>query len=430
MAFKTFSPRQRQALTWWAPASGQAHHTAVICDGAVRSGKTVCLSLSFVAWSMCHFTGQNFGLCGKTIAALRRNVIGPLLGHLNAIGFECDYKISQNYLDIGVRQGRAAGRRQNRYYLFSGKDEASAARIQGVTLAGVLFDEVALMPRAFVEQALARCSVEGSRFWFNCNPESPYHWFYREWIEKRAEKNALYLHFTMDDNPGLSQSMRARYQSLYSGRFYERFVLGKWVAQSGLVYLLFDPALHVVSPPPQEHMEAFYLSCDYGTVNPASFGLWGRYTTEGQERWHRIAEYYHDSAATGIQLTDEEYYAALEGLAGGRAVVGVVVDPSAASFMETIRRHGKYRVIAARNAVEDGIRCVSDALRQKRIAFAPCCRDSIREFSLYRWDDKSPGDRPVKEHDHAMDDIRYFVYTVLYRAEEGEQFAALSVGRH
>ncbi|MCD8026472.1 MAG: phage terminase large subunit [Clostridiales bacterium] len=91
----------------------------------------------------------------------------------------------------------------------------------------MLFDEVALMPRTFVEQALARCSVPGSKFWFNCNPEYPEHWFYTEWIKQAEEKNALYLHFTMDDNPSLEEDVKRRYESLYSGVFYERFVRGQ-----------------------------------------------------------------------------------------------------------------------------------------------------------------------------------------------------------
>ena len=195
--------------------------------------------------------------------------------------------------------------RWNRFYLFGGKDESSSALIQGMTLAGVLFDEVALMPRSFVEQAIARCSVEGSVFWFNCNPEHPQHWFYREWILKTRQKNALYLHFLMRDNPSLSPQMLKRYQSLYSGTFYERFVLGKWVAAQGLVYpFLTDKSF---CPVPSGDFERFIISCDYGTVNPTSFGLWGKQ----EETWYLIDEYYYDSRREKMQKTDEEHYEAL-----------------------------------------------------------------------------------------------------------------------
>ncbi len=414
-AFKPFSPKQLLALTWWCKNSPHRGCDAVICDGAVRSGKTLCLSVSFVAWSFSRFENQTFAFCGRTIGSLRRNVIAGLPAALEGLGFACDYKPSRNYLDI-THRGRT-----NRFYLFGGKDEGSASLIQGITLAGVLFDEVALMPRSFVEQALARCSVTGSKFWFNCNPEHPYHWFYREWILRCKEKSALYLHFTMEDNPSLTPEIRARYESLYSGSFYERFVRGRWVAPSGLVYPMFDHAHHVATPPPD--CERFYISCDYGTLNPTSMGLWG----QNGGVWYRIREYYHNARATGVLKTDEEYYQALERLAGGLPIQAVVVDPSAASFIEAIRRHGRFTVLPAKNDVLQGIRRVSDSLKAGQLRFAPCCTDTLREFSLYRWDENARSDCPVKEHDHAMDDIRYFVYTIL--SGETREFYALSAGR-
>lgn len=175
----------------------------------MRSGKTLCLGISFVAWACGNFHDRSFALCGKTIRSLRRNLVTTLLPALSESGFSCNFKVSENLIEIGCDKIR------NRFYLLGGKDEGSAALIQGVTLAGVFFDEAALMPRSFVEQALARCSVIGSKFWFNCNPESPHHWFYREWILKAAEKNALYLHFTMRDNPSLTPAIRARYEPLF-----------------------------------------------------------------------------------------------------------------------------------------------------------------------------------------------------------------------
>lgn len=400
-AFYTFSPKQIAALTWWCADSPYAQCDAVICDGAVRSGKTLCLCCSFVFWAFSAFTDMDFAICGKTIASLRRNVVTPILPALASLGFAYEEKRSHNYMEV-----RFAGRR-NRFYFFGGRDESSAPLIQGMTLGGVLFDEVALMPRSFVEQALARCSVEGSRFFFNCNPEHPQHWFYQEWIRRTTEKNSLYLHFTMEDNPSLTPAIRARYRSLYSGSFYERFIEGKWVAAQGLVYPFFSPQAHTGMPPVR--CGAYYVSCDYGTVNPASFGLWGEYGGV----WYRVAEYYYDSRDRGEQRTDEEYYAALEKLAGENPVEAVVVDPSAASFMACIRRHGRFRVIAAKNDVLDGIRMVADALKAGRIVIGPGCTDAIREFGLYRWDDGARRDAPRKAHDHAMDEIRYFVATVL-----------------
>ena len=393
------------------PESPYAGCDAIICDGAVRSGKTLCMSVSFVAWAFSEFSDRSFALCGKTIASLRRNVVSVVLPVLRELGFECNEKYSRNLVEITY------GGVTNRFYLFGGKDEGSAALIQGMTLAGVLLDEVTLMPRSFVEQALARCSVEGSKLWFNCNPEHPMHWFHEEWIKKRDEKNCFYLHFTMKDNPSLTPSIIRRYEKLYSGAFYERFVLGRWVAAQGSVYPMFSQEKHVVQVP--ESFEKYYISCDYGTVNPSSFGLWGK----NGDKWYRIKEYYFNSRTEGCQKTDSEHYEALCNLAEGRSVEAVIVDPSAASFIECIKRGGKFRVIPAKNDVIDGIRRVSDCLKEQKILFSPECKATVREFGLYRWEESSAQDSVRKENDHAMDDIRYFVSTVLSGQDDGGFFA-------
>lgn len=412
--FKPFSKKQILLLTWWCSKKTK-NCDAIICDGAVRSGKTVCMSLSFVFWAFSAFDGHSFALCGKTVTALKRNVISPLIGNLKSLGFVCELKNSKGYLEIKYRK------RTNRFYFFGGKDEGSAALIQGMTLSGVLLDEVALMPRSFVEQAVARCSVAGSKFWFNCNPEHPFHWFYLEWIQKARQKNAYYLHFTMEDNPSLSPRMKKRYEQLYSGAFYQRFILGKWSAQSGLVYPMFSADEHVVKELP-DSFEQYVVSCDYGITNPTSFGLWGK--SDG--RWYRIDEYYYDSKITKMRKTDEEYYDALEGLIGDRNVTAVVVDPSASSFIERIRRRNRFSVFPAKNDVIPGINRVSEALRRKEIFFSERCADSIREFSLYCWDETGRGDCVKKENDHAMDDIRYFVSAFIDRTDD---FFVLSASR-
>ena len=358
---------------------------------------------------------MSFAMCGKTIRSLKRNVIVPLIKCLTELGFTSELKKSENILEVS-HKGVV-----NRFYLFGGKDEMSASLIQGITLGGVFLDEVALMPRSFVEQSLARCSVEGSTFWFNCNPEYPGHWFYREWIKKCKSKNTLYIHFEMRDNPSLSEKMIKRYEGLYSGAFYQRFVRGKWVATTGAVYPFMDKD-DVFVPVPDGNFLEYAVSCDYGTVNPASFGLWGK----KDKVWYRIKEYYFNSRIEGYQKTDEEHYASLEELIGDKRVRGIAVDPSAASFIETIRRHNKYSVIPAKNNVIDGIRKVSTALKNRDIVICDSCRDSMREFSLYRWDEKGGIDSVVKENDHAMDDIRYFVTTIL---DGGSGFIALAARR-
>lgn len=396
MQYQSFSPRQNATLFWWTKPEHQ-NRDGLICDGSIRSGKTVSMAIGFIMWSMASFDNQNFAICGRTIEALRRNVIVHIPTWLEGM-FDVIERRSENKLVVRV------GSRVNTYYLFGGRDESSYTLIQGITLAGVLFDEVALMPRSFVEQAMARCSVSGSKFWFNCNPESPGHWFYKEWIRKAAERNMLYLHFTMDDNLSLDEKIKARYEGMYSGVFYDRYIRGLWTVAEGLIYTMFNKDYHVVPSTPRNY-EEYLISCDYGTLNPTSAGLWG--LCEG--KWYRVREYYYDGRKERYQRTDEEHYTAIEELAGDLSIRKIIVDPSAASFIEVIRRHDRFMVEQASNRVLDGIRDVATRLNAGDIFICDCCTDCIREFGLYRWDEKAAEDRPLKTDDHAMDDTRYFV---------------------
>ena len=298
-----FSPKQRRVLTWWMPGGPDAGKDAIVCDGAVRSGKTMAMGLSFLLWAMLCFQNQRFGLCGKTIASLRRNVLSELLPRLTELGMTWQEKKSENLLTVRF-QGR-----ENQFYLFGGRDESSAALIQGITFAGVLLDEAALMPRSFVDQACARCSVAGSRLWFNCNPAGPNHWFYKTWIVEAEKRNCLRLHFTMEDNPSLTPAIRERYQRMYTGVFFQRYILGQWVQAEGRVYDFFTQEMVGTAP---EHCDKWYISCDYGTVNPMSMGLWGR----SGGVWYRVKEFYFDSRVQMRQMTDGEYARELEKLAG------------------------------------------------------------------------------------------------------------------
>ena len=389
------------AMTWWNRPDLKDYE-GILCDGAVRSGKTVSMVVGFFLWSMAKFDRQTFAICGKTVGALRRNILENLPQWLDGV-FHIREHRTENKLVVWDMTGR-----RNTYYLFGGKDESSSQLIQGITLAGVLLDEAALMPESFVEQACARCSVEGSKLWFNCNPEGPEHWLYKEWILKAAQKHLLCLHFTMHDNPSLSDGIRRRYENLYTGVFYRRFVLGQWCMAEGLVYD-FDPEIHLGEP--ETNQGRYYISVDYGTRNPFSAGLWQ--VTGGKA--YRIREYYHNGRESGTMLTDEEYCDALEELAQGLPVEQVIVDPSAASFIAALRRRGRFSVRKAVNQVLPGIRLVASLLKADILRISPTCRDTIREFGLYRWEDGGQQDGVVKEHDHAMDDIRYFCATVLRR---------------
>nr|DAJ54074.1 MAG TPA: large terminase [Caudoviricetes sp.] len=407
--FQPFSKKQRKVLNWWTEDSPVKDYDGIIADGAIRSGKTVSMSLSFVLWAMCSFNGQNFAMCGKTIGSFRRNVLFWLKLMLRSRG----YRVMDHRADNLVVISR--GSVENYFYIFGGKDERSQDLIQGITLAGVFFDEVALMPESFVNQATGRCSVDGSKYWFNCNPDGPYHWFKQNWIDKRKEKHLLYLHFTMDDNLSLSEKVKARYRSMYTGVFYRRYILGLWAMAEGIIYDMFSEERHVADP------ETFsdllldgnrYVSCDYGTQNATVFLLWNQ-GTDGI--WYCTREYYYSGREEGQQKTDAEYADDLESWLSGTDINAVIVDPAAASFIAELTKRG-YRVIKAKNDVADGIRLVATKLNLLKIVFSNICQDTIKEFASYIWDAKAAEhgeDKPVKQYDHAMDAVRYFVYTIL-----------------
>lgn len=430
--FSPFSRKQKQVLTWWCKDSPVHDKDGIIADGAIRSGKTVSMSLSFAMWAMSTFNGQNFAMCGKTIGSFRRNVLFWLKLMLKSRGYSVIDRRADNL--IIIRKGDT----ENYFYIFGGKDERSQDLIQGITLAGVFFDEVALMPESFVNQATGRCSVEGSKFWFNCNPDGPYHWFKVNWIDKstgylgkeRVEqirkkaaeegkdpglKEILYLHFTMDDSLSLSEEIKARYRSMYIGVFFKRYILGLWAAAEGVIYDMFDPEKHVKNI--KEFFQILvngnrYVSCDYGTQNATVFLLWNK-GIDG--KWYCIREYYYSGRDKGKQKTDAEYADDLKKWLDGTRIKAMIVDPSAASFIAELRKRG-YKVIKANNDVLDGIRLVGMLLNLEMLIFSSSCTETIKEFASYIWDEKAAEhgeDKPVKQHDHGCDAVRYFVSTVL-----------------
>ena len=384
------------------------------------------MSLSFVMWAMENFSGQNFGMCGKTIGSFRRNVAFWLKLMLKSRGYAVSDHRADNLMIVskyGV---------ENYFYIFGGKDERSQDLIQGITLAGVFFDEVALMPESFVNQATGRCSVDGSKYWFNCNPDGPYHWFKLKWIDRSAGylgkeraaelqakgealKQLLYLHFTMDDNLSLSEKIKARYRSMYTGVFYKRYIMGLWAMAEGIIYDMFSEEKHV--KPIRDFFQRLintnrYVSIDYGTQNATVFLLWNK-GVDG--KWYCIREYYYSGRDKGVQKTDAEYADDLSEWLEDTKVKAVIVDPSAASFIAELRKRG-YSVLKAKNDVEDGIRLVGTLLNREKIMFSSSCVNTIMEFASYIWDEKAAErgeDAPIKQHDHAMDAVRYFCYLIL-----------------
>jgi len=407
--FKPFSKKQTKILTWWLPTSPVKDYEGIIADGAIRSGKTLSMSLSFVMWAMESFDLQNFGMCGKTIGSFRRNVLFWLKLMLKARGYKVKDQRADNLVIV------TKGDKTNYFYVFGGKDERSQDLIQGITLAGVFFDEVALMPQSFVSQAMGRCSVDGSKYWFNCNPASPYHWFKVEFIDKAGDKKFLHLHFTMDDNLSLSEKVKDRYRRMFSGIFYKRYILGLWVMAEGVIYDLFNPEIHSVVTEDRAYSQ-YHVAIDYGTSNPTTFGLWGFYNGI----WYKVKEYHYDGRKTMRQKTDEEYYEDLEEFVGPLSPDSIIVDPSAASFIAAINKRGRFYVNHADNDVVDGIRNVATAIMKQMILYNDCCMETFREFSSYSWDVKAQQrgeDKPIKQNDHQMDADRYFVNTIVFTPE-------------
>ncbi len=407
-----FEISEKQAKILQFPYS---KYDALICDGAVRSGKTSIMMVAFVDWAMREFNGRRFGICGKTVGSATENIIIPYISMTRTKKkYKAKWRRSQKILEVRW------GRKVNYFEVFGGRDESSYALIQGRTLAGVLLDEVPLMPKSFVDQAIARCSVEGNKLWFSCNPKGPKHWFYQEWILKKEEHNALRLHFEMTDNPSLSEKTLEQYRSRFTGIFYDWYVRGLWVDPTGLVYPNFKEKEHTTDKTPwldgngtTRPGTLYYISVDYGTLNPFSAGLWAVYKGVAY-RWR---EYYYNGREHG-QKTDEEYYTAIEKLAGNLPIELIVVDPSAASFKTTIYRHGRYSVVNAVNDVMNGISTVSTLLAAGRVKIGKACTACISEFGLYAWDTDNNDnliEEVVKENDHAMDDTRYFCHTILAR---------------
>lgn len=401
-------------MAWVFNDETKNKYKAIICDGAVRSGKTTILYMSYILWAMSNFDSQNFAICGKTVGSAIRNVIKPLMNNdILKTFFTIDFKRSENMLVI------RSNTNTNNFYIFGGKDESSQDLIQGITLAGIFFDEVALMPESFVSQGIARTlSVSEAKYFFNCNPENPLHWFKTSWIDLAKEKGALHIHFYMEDNPILTHEMIEKAKKSYSGVFYDRYILGLWVAAEGRVYDFFDAKKHMTD----KHTELendFYVSCDYGTQNPMVFLLWRK--VKNSNIWFCEKEYYYSGREKKVQKTDQDYIKDLKEFTNHKKPKKIIVDPSAASFITALKKEG-FEVYKAKNDVSDGIRHTANELQNGRLLFNTCCVNTQKEFENYIWDKRSSDrgeDTPVKSNDHAMDAMRYFVESVIYKKSIG-----------
>lgn len=396
------SPKQLDLFTWWidpeADEVGQKPGLdGIIAEGAIRAGKTYPMGISFIIWAMANYERRNFIMAGKTINSFRRNVMSELKPALLDRGYEFKENREQNLVTISYKGTT------NYFYLFGGRDEKSQDLVQGLTAAGAFLDETTLQPESFVNQVLARCSVDGSKLWFNCNPGHPDHWFKKRFLD-RDELSLVKLHFDMDDNPSLSEAIKERYRKMYTGVFYKRYILGQWVKAEGLVYDMFDRDQHVI-PDREPSSDYLWMPVDYGTSNAFA----GLLIEDDGDTITVLREYYYSGRDNESQKTDGEYYDDLQKMI--TYPVEYIVDPSAASFITLLRRNGEI-VHKAKNQVLDGIRRVSSLLANGKIKICKSCVNLIEEFGLYSWDPVCvKEDKPIKEHDHALDALRYYVYT-------------------
>lgn len=387
--FKPFSRKQRKVLNWWCRSSPVRDYNGIIADGAIRSGKSVAMSLSFVIWAMSEFEACNFAMCGKTIGSFRRNVLFWLKLMLRSRGYSVSEQRTENL--VIVKRNNV----QNYFYVFGGKDERSQDLIQGITLAGVFFDEVALMPESFVNQATGRCSVDGSKFWFNCNPGSPAHWFKTGWIDKRADKRLLYLHFTMDDNLSLTEAVKERYRGMYTGVFFKRYILGEWKSADGVIYRQFadDPERFILDEVPADIIIGT-MGLDFGGNGSAHAGcLVG--ITRGYRSIVILGEYYRKEVIDPGTLTDDVCGFVQRSQAQVRAT-SIWCDSAETTLIKGIRtevfaRHIPVEVRNARKGeIIDRIRLCDMLMSQGRFFIMRRCRHTIAALSEAVWDGKSP----------------------------------------
>lgn len=372
--------------------------------GSVRSGKTIS---SIVAWlQFLHAAPEgHLVMVGKTERTLKRNVLDEIERIVGRRAYRYVggagevWILGRKVLIVGANDARAEG------------------KIRGLTAAGAYGDEISLWPESFYRQLLARLSVTGARLLGTTNPDGPYHWLKTGFLD-RSDLNLRAWHFQLDDNPALDPTYIADLKAEYvpGSLWYRRFIEGQWVAAEGAVFDFFDEGEHVISELPKAPEELF-LSVDYGTSNATSASLNAAWRS-GPLKAARLRAYYH-SGRDDRQKTDAEYADDLDATFGDvkAKVSKVILDPSAASFKVELRRRG-WKVLDADNSVLDGIRTHARMLKsgEYRIVDHPSNRQVIRDYGAYLWDPKAQArgeDKPIKAHDHALDESRYFLHTVF-----------------
>jgi len=375
-----------------------------IWQGAVRSGKSHA-SL----WRFLHFVRKGpAGPCvivGRTSHTIVRNIIDPMR---NILGDYVKYLSGKGEVYIFDRQ----------IYVVSANDARSEGKIRGSTFIGAYVDEITLIPESFIKMLLSRLSMDGAKFFGTTNPDSPYHWLKRDFLDRASELDLRTWSFTLEDNPVLSKEFVKQLKSEYSGLWYQRFIEGKWVQAEGAVYGFFDPAIHCIDYP-TSHAKQYIAGVDYGTANPFACVIIGINLDHYPNYWVED-EYYFDSKVAQRQKTDFEYAEDLTKFLQGRRISALYIDPSAASFKVELMQRGWDNVFDAENEVADGIRLVSRLLTQGTLKICLKAKNLIAEFQSYLWDDKPDvhgKEKPIKERDHVLDSLRYALFTHLFGKE-------------
>lgn len=377
-----------------------------ILEGSVRSGKTFIANLAWILYIL-NSPHNIFLMSGESTDSLYRNVIGDIIFILGK-----DKAIYQDSSKGGAQLVINFDGTTKICYCRGGSKSNDEGKIRGITIGGWYADEITLHNETFVKQALSRMSLEGAKAFWTTNPDSPFHYIKTEYIEKAEQNKYKHWHFTLDDNLSLNNEYKENIKNAYAGLFYDRFIKGMWVLSDGLVYDMFDKNIHIVETIEREYTQK-YIAIDYGTQNPTTFGMFAK--DKGQ--WYMVKEYHHSGRKQKRQKTDSEYADDLEAFMNNDKNIQIIVDPSAASFIAELKKRG-LKVKQAKNDLLEGIRNVGNVLKNNLILFNDCNSETLKEFETYIWDGKASlkgEDKPVKENDHHLDGLRYFVNTVLLK---------------
>lgn len=391
-----FSPKQILSIR-------ESNSSINIWEGSIRSGKTHASLWRFVHEANSGPAGD-FAIISRTYDSFERNILPELL---KILGKHARY----------FRGKRQIFLKQRKCHVITADDASAESKIRGCTLAGAYVDEVTIIPENVWMQLLGRLSIEGAKLFGTTNPDSPYHWF-KLWMDGNQDLKSF--KFVMQDNPSLSKERIGFYSRQFKGLWYQRFVEGKWVQAEGAVYDFFDEKLHVIDFP-MSLASQYIVGVDYGTTNPCAFVLIGYNPNRYPNLWVED-EYYYKSAVHQRQKTDNEYADDFLSFTEGRPIRAAYIDPAAASFKLELQRRGIDYLHDAQNEVLDGIRFVARQLSQGTIKICCKCRNLIAEFQSYVWDEKSNKkgvDQPLKENDHALDALRYALYSHFFEQEAG-----------